>query len=112
MRPHSGSVSSDCEAFVKQLLNRLSVNSNCSSLSSRHNSTSSNKIALVAPSVLNNDTSCTKNRVESQVQSERKVLCQKCDRKIYNDMTGAHPKSEDKGKRKGSSTRNNCCILL
>lgn len=107
-RPQSGSVSSDCEAFVKQLVNRLSVNSNGSSLSSRHNSISSNKIALVAPSVINNNT----NGVESRVQSERKTLCSKCDRQIYNDLTVAHPKSEDEGKRKGSSTRNNFCIIL
>lgn len=111
-RPKSGSVSSDCEAFVKQLVNRLSVNSNGSSLSSRHNSISSNKIALVAPSVINNDTSCKKNVVESRVQSERKTLCSKCDRQIYNDLTVVHPKSKDKGKRKGSSTRNNFCIIL
>lgn len=107
-RPQSRSVSSDCEALLKQLVNRLSVNSNGSSLSSRHNSISSNKIALVAPSVINNNT----NGVESRVQSERKTLCSKCDRQIYNDLTVAHPKSEDEGKRKGSSTRNNFCVIL
>lgn len=111
MRPQSGSVSSDCESFVKQLLNRLSATSNCSSLSSRHNSTSSTKITTVAHSVHSNDINCTKNEAESRVKGERKVLCSKCDRQIYNDMTGAHLKSKDKEKRKGSSIRNNCCIL-
>lgn len=112
LRPSSMSsaTASDTESYVKKIVHeyRLSKASSSSSVFSR-DSTSSTKIATIAPSV-NSLQNVDKNEMDSQSQSEkRKTSCSKCVRKVNNDV--ADPKSERK--RKGTSSLNcvNSCSL-
>lgn len=112
LRPSSMSsaTASDTESYVKKIVHeyRLSKASSSSSVFSR-DSTSSTKIATIAPSV-NSLQNVDKNEMDTQGQSEkRKPSCSKCERKVNNDV--ADPKSERK--RKGTSSLNcvNSCSL-
>lgn len=112
-RSMSSATASDPELYVKQIIDehRLSKASSTSSVFSRRDSTSSTKIATIAPSV-SSDQSVDNIETISKGKSEKtKTSRSKYERKVNNDSNVANQKFERKGKGTSSLNCVNGCSL-